>query len=86
MNEKDENTAIKKEKPAQNHPKKPKENKPLKDPNITKIADLQQMNIDQLAIYAKNIGQSVCSKRKLYYWRCNNRRGIQCVAFRCNKG
>ncbi|MCB1116464.1 MAG: transcription termination factor Rho [Chlamydiia bacterium] len=56
MNEKDENTAIQKEKPAQNHPKKPKEHKPLKDPNITKIADLQQMNIDQLAIYAKNIG------------------------------
>lgn len=56
MNEKDENIATKKEKPEQNHSKKPKENKPLKDPNITKIADLQQMNIDQLAIYAKNIG------------------------------
>lgn len=58
MNEKDENTAIQKEKPApnQSHSKKPKENKPPKDPNITKIADLQRMSIDQLAIYAKNIG------------------------------
>jgi transcription termination factor Rho len=64
MNEKDENTATKKEKPTphHNHPKKPKEHPPsqnphpIQDPNITKIADLQRMNIDQLAIYAKNIG------------------------------
>jgi len=58
MNEKDQNTAIKKDKPSaeQTHPKKTREQKPPKDPNITKIADLQRMNIDQLAIYAKNIG------------------------------
>ncbi|MCB1072139.1 MAG: transcription termination factor Rho [Chlamydiales bacterium] len=58
MNEKDQNTAIKKDNPSaeQSHPKKPREQKPPKDPNITKIADLQRMNIDQLAIYAKNIG------------------------------
>lgn len=58
MNEKDENTAIKKDKPSpeHNHQKKPREQKPSKEPNITKIADLQRMNIDQLAIYAKNIG------------------------------
>ncbi|MCB1114842.1 MAG: transcription termination factor Rho [Chlamydiia bacterium] len=59
MNEKqEENTATKKENrpPQQHHQKKCPEDKPQKEPNITKIADLQQMNIDQLAIYAKNIG------------------------------
>lgn len=45
---------VKKEKP--HHYKKPHEQKPYREPTITKIADLQQMNIDQLAIYAKNIG------------------------------
>ncbi|MBF5058741.1 Transcription termination factor Rho [Candidatus Neptunochlamydia vexilliferae] len=50
--EKQQNAATKKEKPRNPHPHK----KPSKNPNITKIADLQQMNIDQLAVYAKNIG------------------------------
>jgi transcription termination factor Rho len=36
--------------------KKPREQKPPKEPTITKIADLQRMNIDQLSQYAKNIG------------------------------
>ncbi len=50
--EKEQNAATKKEKPRHHHHNK----KPSKEPNITKIADLQQMNIDQLAVYAKNIG------------------------------
>ncbi len=58
MNEKDQNTTIKKEnhEHREHPPKKHQEQKPSEEPNITKIADLQQMNIDQLAIYAKNIG------------------------------
>ena len=58
MNEKDQNIAIKKEKRGteRSYPKKGREHIPCKNPNINKIADLQQMNIDQLAIYAKNIG------------------------------
>ncbi|QVL55627.1 MAG: transcription termination factor Rho [Simkaniaceae bacterium] len=51
----DQNQATKKENPI-HPPKKYPGQKPSKDPAITKIADLQQMNIDQLAIYAKNIG------------------------------
>ena len=54
---KDENQATKKERPLPPPPiKKHREQKPSKNPTITKIADLQQMNIDQLAVYAKNIG------------------------------
>ena len=58
MNEKDQNTAIRKEKliPMQNEQKKMRPSRPPKEPTITKIADLQRMSIDQLAIYAKNIG------------------------------
>ena len=58
MNEKDQNIAMKKERPIpmQNEQNKMRPTKPAKDPTITKIADLQRMNIDQLAIYAKNIG------------------------------
>ena len=37
-------------------PKKQKEPVDQNEPTVTKIADLQRMNIDQLAIYAKNIG------------------------------
>jgi len=53
--ETEQNQATKKEKPHHHH-KKPREQKPSTEPTVTKIADLQQMNIDQLAIYAKNIG------------------------------
>ena len=31
------------------------ERKPMKEPTITKISELQRMNIDQLSLYAKNI-------------------------------
>ena len=55
MNAEDHNTAIKKDKPP-THQKKQREHKPTKEPTITKIADLQRMNIDQLSLYAKNIG------------------------------
>ncbi len=58
MNEKEQNTVTKKEqsKPDHQHSKKHHVQKSSKEPNITKIADLQRMNIDELAIYAKNIG------------------------------
>lgn len=55
MSEDTENQTVEKEKPK-HPPKKPREQKPSKEPTITKIADLQRMNIDQLAIYAKNVG------------------------------
>jgi transcription termination factor Rho len=53
--ETEQNQAVKKEKPKY-PPKKNREQKPSKNPTVTKIADLQRMSIDQLAIYAKNIG------------------------------
>ncbi|MCB1107632.1 MAG: transcription termination factor Rho [Chlamydiia bacterium] len=60
MNEEvEQNQATKKENRPY-PPKKHREHKqppsPSKEPTITKIADLQRMSIEQLAIYAKNIG------------------------------
>ena len=46
MNEKNQNTSLKNE-PKQANTRKPR---------VTKIADLQRMSINQLAVYAKNIG------------------------------
>ncbi len=51
----EQNQATKKEQPI-HPPKRHPGQRPSKDPTITKIADLQQMDIDQLAVYAKNIG------------------------------
>ena len=42
-------------------PPKTRPYKPNKEPTITKIADLQRMNIEQLILYAKNIGLSSIS-------------------------
>ena len=53
--ETEQNQATQKDNPK-HPPKKHREQTPSKEPTITKIADLQRMNIDQLAIYAKNIG------------------------------
>ena len=44
---------------------KSREKPPFTKPTITKIADLQRMNIDQLILYAKNIGlESIASLTK----------------------
>ena len=56
MSEDTEQTQATKNEKPKHPPKKHREQKPHKDPTITKIADLQRMDIEQLAIYAKNIG------------------------------
>jgi len=54
MNEENNNTLTKKTTPP--FSKKHHASSSTSGPTITKIADLQRMNIDQLSLYAKNIG------------------------------
>lgn len=51
-------------------PSNPKPKRPAKEPTITKIADLQRMNIEELNLYAKNIGlqnTSVLTKSQMVF-------------------
>ncbi|GAB5411392.1 MAG: transcription termination factor Rho [Chlamydiales bacterium] len=52
-----ENIPVSKPKePRKEQPKETKPKEPPREPNITRIADLQRMNIDQLSSFAKNLG------------------------------